>query len=1027
MAAPAGSGKTTLVSSYIRQRTLPCIWYQCDEGDADLSSFFYYMAVAAQKANPRRKTPLPLLTPEYLLGLPTFARRYFDELYGRLKAPCLIVLDNYQVIPAASPLHEMLVQGLEVMPAGTNMAIISRHEPPPAFARPLANNRMSLIGWNDMRFTIEETAELLNAGAPNGSLRRAASDVYEKADGWIAAIVLMLQRARLYGTEPALRGTFDFDSEETFDYFAAEIFGKTDAETRDFLLKTAVLPTINVSLAEQLTNRDHGGRILSALSRQNYFTQRLSGSGQNYRYHPLFRDFLLSRAASELDAVELLQIRGKAAAMLVESGQTEEAAALLAEIGDWGGLARLLAAKAKTLIVEGRNKTLETYLRKLPEQTLDASPQLLYWLGICVMPFDIEESRALLERASHWFNAAGDMEWALAAWAAIVDSIITEHNDYAKLDRWIDWLDGREDMLQPLSLDIQIETVAYMLFALTFRRPWHPTTGLWARMAEDLVRNSREMSGTITVGARLLPYYTFFGEVHKAELMLLNIRPPDSRKVGLRVFSLIEWQVITAVYTALGSGSPSACLDAVNSGLALSREHGIHVFDPLLLYFGAVSCVVTGNDAAADGFLAEMVSSRARFNEMQLAYYVSVLAWMDLIKGDARSAAARIGMLLPVTEKLGHMVNTIANHIGMAHALFELGEKKTALRHLAKARALHGMDSRWFEYVFLVTDAYFALKEGRETDGLALTRRAMALSRQQGVTVFVYWRPAMLSLLCNKALEAGIETDYVKGVIRKHRLEPDDSNLASERWPWPLRIYAMGRFEIFRDDVSLEFSGKTPQKPLELLKALIAFGGHNVPVETITDAVWPDADGDLAHQSFESALSRLRRLLGEGDCIKYSARQLSIDLRRCWVDSMALENILGGPESAQPERCIEIYKHAARLYKGEFLPTDASRAWVVSRNETLKNRLLRVIAEAGRLYERKGQWETAAECYQRGLHTDHFVEEFYRRLMICYHRLGRRAEAVRLYGRCRRLLQANLGIEPSPATDAVYSSILKQS
>jgi DNA-binding SARP family transcriptional activator len=509
--------------------------------------------------------------------------------------------------------------------------------------------------------------------------------------------------------------------------------------------------------------------------------------------------------------------------------------------------------------------------------------------------------------------------------------------------------------------------------------------------------------------------------------MMKNIRPPDSRKIGLRVFSLIQWHVITAVYTALGSGSPGACLDAVNSGLALSREHGIHVFDPLLLYFGAASCVVTGNDAAADGFLGEMVSSRARFNEMQLAYYISILAWIDLIKGDARSAAARLGMVLPVTEKLGHTINTIANHIGLAHALFELGEKEKALRHLAKARALHGMDSRWFEYVFLVTEAYFALKEGRETDGLKLTGRAMALSRQQGVTVFVYWRPAMLSLLCNKALEAGIETDYVKSVIRKHRLEPDDSNLGSERWPWPLRIYALGRFEIFRDDVPLEFSGKTPQKPLELFKALIAFGGQNVPVETLSDAVWPDAEGDLAHQSFESALSRLRRLLGEEDCIKYSARQLSIDRKRCWVDSIALENILGSPEASRNERCIEVYEQAACLYKGEFLPTDASREWAVSRNETLKNRLLRVIAEAGRLYERKGQWESAAECYQKGLHADRFVEELYRRLMICYQRLGRRAEAVQLYDRCRRLLQANLGIGPSPTTEAVYSSILKSS
>ena len=78
LSSPPGSGKTTLVNSYLDARKLPCLWYEVDEGDSDIASFFYYLGLAAKKASPRIRRPLPPLTPEYGLGIPTFTRRYFE-------------------------------------------------------------------------------------------------------------------------------------------------------------------------------------------------------------------------------------------------------------------------------------------------------------------------------------------------------------------------------------------------------------------------------------------------------------------------------------------------------------------------------------------------------------------------------------------------------------------------------------------------------------------------------------------------------------------------------------------------------------------------------------------------------------------------------------------------------------------------------------------------------------------------------------------------------------------------------------
>ena len=91
--------KTTLVASYLEAYKVPCIWYQVDEGDSDISTFFSYMGLAVNKAAPRERKSLPLLTAEYLSGISTFTLRYFEELFLRLTPPFTIVLDNYHRVP----------------------------------------------------------------------------------------------------------------------------------------------------------------------------------------------------------------------------------------------------------------------------------------------------------------------------------------------------------------------------------------------------------------------------------------------------------------------------------------------------------------------------------------------------------------------------------------------------------------------------------------------------------------------------------------------------------------------------------------------------------------------------------------------------------------------------------------------------------------------------------------------------------------------------------------------------------------
>jgi DNA-binding SARP family transcriptional activator len=188
--------------------------------------------------------------------------------------------------------------------------------------------------------------------------------------------------------------------------------------------------------------------------------------------------------------------------------------------------------------------------------------------------------------------------------------------------------------------------------------------------------------------------------------------------------------------------------------------------------------------------------------------------------------------------------------------------------------------------------------------------------------------------------------DYVRELIRRHSLVPETPPLHLAAWPWSLKIHTLGTFELIRGDETIALTGKA-KKPLELLKALIAFGGKNVSQERLNDALWPDTDGDLAQRSFDTTLHRLRKLVGNEKMLQLQAGRLSIDPRYCWIDTWAFERQCGEIEETlkgkgrqkDKERLAINFEKTLALYKGKFLPEDANQAWTLSLREHLHGKL----------------------------------------------------------------------------------------
>ena len=278
-------------------------------------------------------------------------------------------------------------------------------------------------------------------------------------------------------------------------------------------------------------------------------------------------------------------------------------------------------------------------------------------------------------------------------------------------------------------------------------------------------------------------------------------------------------------------------------------------------------------------------------------------------------------------------------------------------------------------------------------------------------------------------------------MIQKRNLVPETPPLHVENWPWPVKIFTLGRFEIVRDGKPIHFTGKVQKKPLEMLRVLISFGSKDVGEERIIDALWPEADGDVAHISLRTTVHRLRQLIGNDGALQFSEGRISLDPRYCWVDAWSFLRIAGEAEDLWKRgHCgkdtdadndhirdaIAVSEKAVNLYKGDFLSGDSKYPWAFPIRERLKSKFIRLIGRLGRCHEHSEQWDKAIECYQRAIEEDSLQEEFYQKLMICYQRCGKRAAALTTYKRCRDELSSALGIEPSRETLRVYEAVLNE-
>jgi DNA-binding SARP family transcriptional activator len=464
----------------------------------------------------------------------------------------------------------------------------------------------------------------------------------------------------------------------------------------------------------------------------------------------------------------------------------------------------------------------------------------------------------------------------------------------------------------------------------------------------------------------------------------------------------------------------------VMEGLKLAKKTGVRVFDFWLYAHGVYGAFNTRDMARADGFLRQMEAAAEKGPRQASAKYHFLLGWHHFLQGNISLAFASVEKALATVLETGISVPEIPCRHLVANLLQARGERDSALNQIRTARELAaGLGQEGFYFWFcLLTEARFRLELGDEKQGLKALSQAMTLGRKRRYMTMVYcWQPSVMADLCRRALEAGIEPDYVRDFVRTYRLFPDKPPIESENWPWPVKVHTLGRFEIIREGQLLEFKGgKAPRKIILLLKAIIAFGAKGADEAQLADLLWPDADGDTARKSLHTSLHRLRKLLGNEKVLLLRNGRIRLKPEYCWIDAHAFEELLGQAENESADARFRQIGKAVTFFRGAFLE-GADEPWALSYRERLRSKYLRAVLLLGDHLEKAEKLEEAVDLYRAALEIDDLAEELYRRTMHCLHAAGRSAEAVAVYQRCETMLRTVLGVAPSSETRSLYQEV----
>jgi len=393
VSAPAGYGKSTLISNWIRTANIRNAWVSLDDGDSNLRVFLNYLYRAVQKIFPRASFQLEgLLTQLELPPLKSLVDCLVSDL-SAIDEPFTLVLDDYHCIGSSSIVNESISELLKHPPQTLHLIICTRRDPHLPLANLRAKRLMNEIRMKDLAFTQQETSTFMEQISGQTLNSDALAQVHKVTEGWLVALHLTALVSQYHNDKNSFFSTFSGTIHHIEDYLISEVMEHEDPVIRDCLCKLSILNRFTSQLCVAVCSSEkdemgidqHGIKFQSLLQRSGLLTIALDTEQRWYRFHHLFQDLLHQQLKVRFSSQEINKLHFRAAEWLDAHGYLEEAVHHILHSGDEQTMRSMIQRYRRELFQKEKWVRIDALLNQLPISIVEKDPELLMakvWISI---------------------------------------------------------------------------------------------------------------------------------------------------------------------------------------------------------------------------------------------------------------------------------------------------------------------------------------------------------------------------------------------------------------------------------------------------------------------------------------------------------------------------------------------------------------------------------------------------------------------------------------------------------------------
>jgi LuxR family maltose regulon positive regulatory protein len=1064
--APAGCGKTVLLSQLVRASARPAAWYSLDPHDDEPRTFIRHLAAALQRHTTLNEVQLHRLVsrtePEALCRP---ALSFFVDALEASSSGLLIVLDNWQVI--SDPIiYRFVSELIPLLPAGSQLVLSGRSSLDLLGRLALEGlhlaGQVQLIGRRDLSLTpaeLERFFALRDSSLTEEQLELVAA----LSGGWPITVSFFAQLSSGPETAkeripPALAA-----------YMDRELLQEMPEEISDFLIKTSVFSQFTAADCDQLLGSTGSEEKIRYLQAHQFFLEQL---GEQYNLVPVVRSHLRGKLGPEKPG-----LYKKAGTIAIGRGNLPQAIGCYLEAGESEGIPDLVAALGEEAVLHGRWQELSSWLEEaLTLEQIRGDPRLsLLQALVEINRGQLGHAQKAVDRAESLFTLAGD-QIGLAECQLLKARISRGRGAQEESFQFL--FDAETNLSTSrfkLLLAIEKSTIYYAAGRFResreiLRRCLEEYEG--AGDAEALVR-ILEALGNVTYllgePARALllfkralslcpegvmPGYDFqdmmsaiyddWGETEQA-LLIAERSEALREKMGLTELLPSSCLQLAMVYTNLGRFADAEL--CFRRGIDYVREHESNRCDLALnLVFLARTLAIQGKWVAARACALEALEVAASLPRLYRTSVPTVAApilartgswdWGLTLLKEAAASAQEMGF----SKCLAYAYQSLA-YLHFLHGDVEKAREYTyqALTTSAKINDLQNVVSCYHWYHPLLMHG---LAEGIETSFVQRVLRKVGERCLKHLLPFVPGGspeakqriiPVLVEIGGDEAcsLLAMLQKDaveYVRNMAAEalERLRSPEESAHRAAVP-ALRLQLLGPVRIFVDSQELTGIKWRSQRARDLL-IYLAHVGQPVTKDQIIEALWPDDNQDLekADAQFHTTLYRLRTVLknyGLPDLIQRGTDAYSLTVPAS-TDLDRFEALLKAAlsqEADSPEQ-MKLLEEALKHYHGDYLE-NLDYQWVIPHREALRLRCGEAQLRLVHCYLKASQYEKAISELVMLLKRDELNELYHALLIEAYAKSGQRQAAQRQYALLTGILQRELGVKPSPETQQAYHSL----